>query len=61
MNAEHESDLGLMKTKLNTLRDEYDEYDNVNLYPMSPSILSKLLSSIMLPLVFLILETYVIS
>lgn len=61
MNAEDETDLGLLKTKLNTLRDEYDEYDRVNLYPMSPSILSKLLSSIMLPLVFLLLETYVIS
>lgn len=61
MNAQDESDLGLLKTKLKTLRDEYDEYDRVNLYPMSPSILSKLLSSIMLPLVFLLLETYVIS
>lgn len=61
MNAEDDTDLGLLKTKLNTLRDEYDEYDRVNLYPMSPSILSKLLSSIMLPLLFLLLETYVIS
>ena len=61
MNAKDETDLGLLKTKLSTLRDEYDEYDRINLYPMSPSILSKLLSSIMLPLVFLVLETYVIS
>lgn len=61
MDAQDETDIGLLKTKLNTLRDEYDEYDRVNLYPMSPSILSKLLSSIMLPLVFLVLETYVIG
>jgi len=61
MNAGKETDLDLLETKLNTLRDEYEEYDSVNLYPLSPSILSKLLSSIMLPLVFLVLETYVIT
>lgn len=61
MNAENEEHIGLLQTKLNTLRNEYDEYDRVNLYPMSPSILSKLLTSILLPLLFLLFETYVIS
>jgi hypothetical protein len=61
MNAKEETDVGLLETKLATLRNEYDEYENVNLYPMSPSILSKLISSIMLPLLFLLIETYVVN
>lgn len=61
LEADSDENIGRMKTKLDTLRDEYDEYDRINLYPMSPSIMSKLLSSIMLPLFFLLLETYVIS
>jgi hypothetical protein len=61
MSAEEGTDVGLIETKLATLRNEYNEYDNVNLYPMSPSILSKLISSIMLPLFFLLIETYVVN
>lgn len=59
LNASSDTNMNRMKTKLDTLRDEYDEYDQINLYPMSPSIFSKLLSSIMLPLFFLLLESYV--
>lgn len=61
MNAEEGTDVGLLETKLGTLREEYSEYENVNLYPMSPSILSKLISSIMLPLFFLLIETYIVG
>jgi len=61
MSAEDGTDVGLIETKLATSRNEYDEYDNVNLYPMSPSILSKLISSIMLPLFFLLIKTYVVN
>jgi len=61
LNAGSDENIGRMKTKLDTLRDEYEEYDRINLYPLSPSIFSKLLSSIMLPLLFLLLETYVVS
>jgi len=61
MDAEKEKNIGLLETKLATLRDEYDRYNNVNLYPMSPSILSKLISSILLPLIFLLIETYVVN
>ncbi len=61
LNADSDKNIDRMKTKLDTLRDEYDEYDKINLYPLSPSIFSKLLSSIMLPLIFLLLETYIVS
>lgn len=61
MNAEKETDVGLLETKLGTLREEYAEYENINLYPLSPSILSKLISSILLPLFFLFVETYIVG
>lgn len=61
MNADSTKDIKLLKAKLSTLRDDYDTYAQINLYPLSPSILSKLISSIMLPLFFLMFETYVVS
>lgn len=59
--ADNEADLNRLQVKLSTLRQEYNEYDQVNLYPMSVSIFSKLISSVMLPLFFVIIETYVIA
>lgn len=61
LNADEGTELNLLETKLRTLREEYDQYNRINLYPMSVSIFSKLLSSIMLPLFFLFIETYVFS
>jgi hypothetical protein len=47
--------------KIRTLRDDFHEYRSVNLYPLSISILTRLASSILLPIGFTLLETYVIS
>ncbi len=61
MEIDNTKDVKLLTSKLDTLRDEYDAYSQINLYPLSPSILSKLISSIMLPLCFLLFETYIVS
>jgi uncharacterized membrane protein YciS (DUF1049 family) len=47
--------------KIRTLRDDFHEYKSINLYPLSISILTRLASSILLPIGFTLLETYVIS
>lgn len=47
--------------KIQTLRDDFHEYQSINLYPLSTSILTRLASSILLPIGFTLLETYVIS
>lgn len=47
--------------KIQTLRDDFNEYQSINLYPLSISILTRLASSILLPIAFTLLETYVFS
>jgi hypothetical protein len=56
-------DLSELETqlKIQTLRDEFQEYQSVNLYPLTISILTRLVSSILLPIAFTLLETYVFS
>ncbi|MFD1589320.1 hypothetical protein ACFR9U_20270 [Halorientalis brevis] len=49
-----------LQMKLAELRKQYETYDAVNLYPMSLSIASRLASSVLLPLFFLVIETYVL-
>lgn len=49
-----------LQMKLAELRTAYDTYDSVSLYPMSLSIASRLASSVLLPLFFLLFETYVV-
>jgi hypothetical protein len=53
-------EIEVLQMKLDELRTEYDTYDSVSLYPMSLSIASRLASSVLLPLFFLLFETYVI-
>lgn len=50
--------MSTMQIKLDELRNEYEIYDRVSLYPMSLSIASRLASSVLLPLAFLLFETY---
>lgn len=59
MEADDESDVDLKQAKLSTLRNEFNDYNRVNLYPMSLFILSRLVSSVILPLFFIMLEVYV--
>lgn len=47
--------------KIQTLRDDFHEHQSINLYPLSVSILTRLVSSILLPIGFTLIETYVIS
>jgi hypothetical protein len=47
--------------KIQKLRDDFHEYQSINLYPLSISILARLASSILLPIVFTILEAYVFT
>jgi len=47
-----------LRMKLDELRTEYDTYNSVSLYPLSLSIISRLVSSVFLPLFFLLVETY---
>lgn len=47
--------------KIQTLRDDFHEYQSINLYPLSVSILTRLVSSILLPIGFTLLETYVFT
>lgn len=46
------------RLEIQRLRDEYTEYASVNLYPMTVSILTRLVSSILMPLFFVLLEAY---
>jgi hypothetical protein len=43
---------------LQRLRNRYDDYANVQLYPMQMAILTRLIGSVLLPLFFLVLELY---
>lgn len=61
LDADEGTDLDVLQVQLETMRKEYEQYDQVNLYPMSISIFSRLLSSIMLPLFFVVVETYVLT
>jgi hypothetical protein len=47
--------------KLQSLRDDFQEHREVNLYPLSVSILTRLATSIFLPITFTLLEAYVFS
>lgn len=53
-------DIEALQMQLDELRTEYDTYNSVSLYPMSLSIASRLVSSVLLPLFFLLFETYAI-
>lgn len=58
-----DGDLAELETqlKISTLREEFHEYQSVTLYPLSVSILARLASSILLPIAFTVLETYVLT
>lgn len=47
------------RLEIQRLRDEYNEYDSVNLYPLSVNILIRLLSSVLLPVFLILFETFV--
>ncbi|GGL36518.1 hypothetical protein GCM10009037_20070 [Halarchaeum grantii] len=47
--------------KIRTLRDDFHEYQSVSLYPLSVSILIRLASSVLLPIAFTLLDTYVLT
>jgi hypothetical protein len=47
--------------QLQSLRDDFREHKEVNLYPLSVSILTRLATSILLPITFTLLEAYVFS
>jgi hypothetical protein len=57
---EHEEaeEMEKLQIKLEELRQEYDAYNRINLYPMSLSIASRLVSSVLLPFAFVLFETY---
>lgn len=46
------------RLEIQTIREDYRDYQDVNLYPMSVDILFRLLSSILLPLAFALAELY---
>lgn len=48
----------LGQLELQRLRNEYDDYQSVRLYPFQIDILLKLVSSILLPLVFVVIDQY---
>lgn len=56
-----EGELSELETqlKIQTIREDFRQYERVSLYPLSISILTRLASSILLPIVFIVLETYV--
>ncbi|MFB6169734.1 MAG: hypothetical protein ABEJ06_01175 [Haloarculaceae archaeon] len=45
------------RLEIQRLRDEFTEYDEVNLYPLSVGILVRLVSSVLLPIFFILFET----
>lgn len=47
--------------KIQTIREDFRQYEAVKLYPLSISILTRLASSVLLPIVFTVLETYVFT
>jgi hypothetical protein len=59
LEGEDPEELETLQMKLEELRRQYDRYDSVSLYPLSLSIASRLVSSLFLPLFFLLVETYV--
>lgn len=46
------------RLEIKRLRDEFTEYDQVNLYPFSVGILVRLVSSVLLPIAFTIFEMF---
>lgn len=46
------------RLQIRDLRDEFDRYASVSLYPLSVGILVRLASSVLLPLFFILFETY---
>ncbi|MFB6113866.1 MAG: hypothetical protein ABEJ58_07155 [Halodesulfurarchaeum sp.] len=44
---------------IQTIREDFKDYRSVSLYPMTVGILSRLLSSVFLPLAFVFLEVYI--
>lgn len=49
------------RLEIQRLRDEYDEYQTVNLYPLSVGVLARLVSSVLLPVAFVLLRVYLNS
>ncbi len=47
--------------RIQTLREDFHEYRSVSLYPLSVSIITRLASSVLLPIAFTLLETYVFT
>lgn len=46
------------RLEMQRLRDEYNEYAGVSLYPLSVGIITRLVSSILLPISFILVDTY---
>ncbi|PSP82295.1 hypothetical protein BRC83_09730 [Halobacteriales archaeon QS_1_68_17] len=49
------------RLRIQTLRNDYKDFERVNLYPLSISIITRLVSSVLLPIAFTLLETYVFT
>lgn len=47
------------RLEIQRLRDEFNEYANINLYPLSVGILLRLASSVLLPIVFILFEALI--
>ena len=60
INADSDDELADLnrQMELQRIRSKYEDYDNVQLYPMQIDILTRLAGSIVLPLLFLLLEFY---
>jgi hypothetical protein len=46
-----------VEQKLQRLRAEYRDYESVRLYPLDPSIFARLVGSVLLPLLFVVVDT----
>jgi hypothetical protein len=46
------------RLEMQRLRDEFNEYDSVSLYPLSVGIIIRLISSLLLPLFFIFVDLF---
>ena len=50
----------IKRMELDRVRQEYQDYQNLRLYPFQINILLKLISSLVLPILFLVIDSYVL-
>ncbi len=52
-------ELDILRNKLQTIREEYADYKNMHLYPFGVNILMQLITSVMLPIIFLSIQSLI--